>query len=325
MAETGLPGSPKTSAPCWATPNQVGLPGFSATRQKTRSTPSEANASLTWSWPPTETPPQTTTSSASSMRSIAALGELGIVPHRLRCHQLRPRAQGERRDRVGVGVPNATGLPRRTGFEQLVARRQHRQTRAPDAADRRSPDRREHTELRRTDASATSQHRGPRLDVVTGVPHVGARLHLGLDLDTPVANARVLDPYDRVGSIRDHGAGRDPDRLPSVQRRQCGATRPGLIPDRENHRAARRGAPRVLRPHREAVHRGVVEAGNRVGALHVDGENPSERLAQRDRLRAQRADPLEDETPGVAEGDRLVRRRCRQGALTRLPASRRSP
>ena len=72
MAETGLPGSPKTSAPCWATPNQVGLPGFSATRQKTRSTPSEANASLTWSWPPTETPPQTTTSSASSIRSIAA-------------------------------------------------------------------------------------------------------------------------------------------------------------------------------------------------------------------------------------------------------------
>ena len=144
-------------------------------------------------------------------------------------------------------------------------------------------------------------------------------------VDPSIANAGVLDPYDRVGSIRDHGAGRDPDRLPSVQRRQCGPTRPGLIRDRENHRPARRGAPRVLRPHREAVHRGVVEAGNRVGALHVDGENPSERLAQRDRLRAQRADPLEDETPGVAEGDRLVRRRCRQGALTRLPASRRSP
>ena len=43
----GVPGRPKTSAPPGAAPNQVGLPGFSATLQKIWSTPSEASAALT--------------------------------------------------------------------------------------------------------------------------------------------------------------------------------------------------------------------------------------------------------------------------------------
>ena len=58
IAETGLPGSPRTSTPSRA-PNHVGLPGASATRQKRCSTPSRASAGLTWSCGPTETPPET--------------------------------------------------------------------------------------------------------------------------------------------------------------------------------------------------------------------------------------------------------------------------
>ena len=71
IAETGLPGRPKTSvAP--RRPNQVGPPGFSATRQKACATPSRASAALTWSCSPTETPPQTIATSAASALASAA-------------------------------------------------------------------------------------------------------------------------------------------------------------------------------------------------------------------------------------------------------------
>ena len=46
-AETGLPGSPNTSFGTDRVPNQVGLPGCSATLQNTSSTPSSASAGLT--------------------------------------------------------------------------------------------------------------------------------------------------------------------------------------------------------------------------------------------------------------------------------------
>ena len=77
IAETGLPGSPKTSFASLL-PNHVGRPGRSATRQKRSSTPSSMKAPLTWSWGPTETPPEQTTrsawSSASPKRLIVAAG-----------------------------------------------------------------------------------------------------------------------------------------------------------------------------------------------------------------------------------------------------------
>ena len=69
-AETGLPGSPNTSvAP--RTPNEIGFPGRTATRQKTSSTPSSAPAARTRSCSPTETPPVVTSTSASSPRATA--------------------------------------------------------------------------------------------------------------------------------------------------------------------------------------------------------------------------------------------------------------
>src|SRR5262249_15734043 len=62
-AETGLPGSPKNR---WSprVPNVSGLPGFCATFQKRRSTPSASSASFTKSNSPTETPPVDSTTSA---------------------------------------------------------------------------------------------------------------------------------------------------------------------------------------------------------------------------------------------------------------------
>ena len=74
-AETGLPGSPNTSTEP-RRPNQVGLPGWSATRQNTSSTPSSASAGLTWSCGPTDTPPEMITTSA---RSSAAASPASVA------------------------------------------------------------------------------------------------------------------------------------------------------------------------------------------------------------------------------------------------------
>ena len=56
-----------------ARPNQVGFPGFRAMPQKRSSAPTDASAPFTWSCGPTDTPPEThTTSAAASARSSAA-------------------------------------------------------------------------------------------------------------------------------------------------------------------------------------------------------------------------------------------------------------
>ena len=69
--ETGLPGSPNTSVSP-RTPKVSGLPGRTATRQNTSSTPSSREASRTRSWAPTETPPELITTSCSSALLSAA-------------------------------------------------------------------------------------------------------------------------------------------------------------------------------------------------------------------------------------------------------------
>ena len=71
MLDSGLPGSPNTSVEP-RRPNHIGLPGFTRTRQKTSSTPHASNAGLTWSCGPTDTPPETTSTSPARPSSTAA-------------------------------------------------------------------------------------------------------------------------------------------------------------------------------------------------------------------------------------------------------------
>ena len=70
MEATGLPGTPKTSVPS-RTPKARGLPGFVATPQKRRSTPSSSCTCLTKSYSPTETPPDVMTTSLSRAASMS--------------------------------------------------------------------------------------------------------------------------------------------------------------------------------------------------------------------------------------------------------------
>ena len=128
-ADTGLPGRPKTTLGP-RVPNQVGLPGFSATRQKSSSTPSSASAGLTWSCGPTDTPPgrsrhrpassarpRVSTVWARSSRTISRA--ITRAPARWAC--------AARAYALELRIwPGASG---RAGLDQLVAGRQHRNAR----------------------------------------------------------------------------------------------------------------------------------------------------------------------------------------------------
>ena len=71
IVDSGLPGRPNTSVSP-RRPNHSGLPGLIRTRQKTSSTPQSSNAGLTWSCGPTDTPPETTSTSPSRPARTAA-------------------------------------------------------------------------------------------------------------------------------------------------------------------------------------------------------------------------------------------------------------
>ena len=112
-------------------------------------------------------------------------------------------------------------------------------------------------------APAPSAGRAGR-QVLAGPAHAFAGVHRAADRDPGHAAVGVLERDDRVGAGRDRRAGHDPHRQPRAHARARLARRPR----RRRRPAARPGRPRVASrgvdgAHRVAVHRRVVEAGQR--------------------------------------------------------------
>ena len=147
IAETGLPGRPKASVSS-RVPNQTGLPGRRLTPQKSSCAPSARSAPLTWSCGPTETPPDTTTTSADSSapRDRGARG-LGAVAHALARHQARrPPARPARSGRSRWSCrcrPARSGSPGSVSSSPVT---QHGHPRAPRAGERGATDRGRHAQ-----------------------------------------------------------------------------------------------------------------------------------------------------------------------------------
>ena len=104
------------------TPNQVGLPGRSRTPQKRSSTPSSRSAGFTWSCGPTETPPETITTSAArapprAPRRVPSASSGTVI----RCDHLAARPLHLGAEGVGVGAVDGAGPERRAGLGELVA------------------------------------------------------------------------------------------------------------------------------------------------------------------------------------------------------------
>ena len=214
------------------------------------------------------------------MRSMAVRVRSGIVRHRLDRRQVRAGREGERRDRVGVCVPDAARPLRVPWFEQLVTGGQHREPRSPGAAHLPHADRGNHAELRGAQRGAALQHRDPGLDVIAGMPHVVPFGDLRPNLHPAVKRAGVLHSHDRVGSIGDHGARGDRNRLTISDRPGGGPAGAGLVDDEQARRLFCGGSPDVPGPDGKSVHGGIVEAGHLVCAFDVNSKDAAKCLAE---------------------------------------------
>ena len=126
--ETGLPGRPNRSVrpPSGrsTTPNANGLPGWTATRHSSIR-PISANAARTWSYGPTETPPETMTASTSpGGRSAGGPGRPRVGPPRSRGRTPRRPPPRRGREPRPVRVRDPGRAERATGGPDLVAGRQ---------------------------------------------------------------------------------------------------------------------------------------------------------------------------------------------------------
>ena len=118
--ESGLPGSPTHDLPV-AQPAQAGLPGCTAMRQNSCSTPSASSAGLTWSSGPTETPPEVSTSPPPRAARERGARRLGVVGNALDEHHLGAElaAAAAIRSSSTRGSARRSGSP---GGDELVAR-----------------------------------------------------------------------------------------------------------------------------------------------------------------------------------------------------------
>ena len=211
-------------------------------------------------------------------------------------------------ERVRVRVADRARSQRLARLLQLVAGGQHGDPRTEPAADLGPPDRGQHPDAGGVELGADHDHRPPRLDVLAGAADVLAGRHLDRDRDRLGAAVGVLDPDHRVGSLGDHRAGRDRDRLTGAESARRRVPGPRLADHRQPGRLRARGAGRVGGADRVAVHRRVVEARHRVGAGDVLGQDATERIADGDRLRLERAGALEHQRSRPLDLDRLAHR-----------------
>ena len=213
------------------------------------------------------------------------------------------------------------GTQRLGGPDQLVAGRERcRRAGGGRRRARRSPRTRRPRARPRQSSVPGSIRRSPGADVLAGAADVGAVGGLDDDL-RPRRSPRVgvLDADHGVGAVGHHRAGRDRDRLAGGELAARPGARPATRPTIRRLTGDASAAPaEVRRAHRVAVHRRVVEA--RHGLLAgVDrlGEHPPEGVASATASRRHRRRPLQDQLPWPA--------RCRSRSRQRgAPETRRA-
>ena len=239
IVESGLPGRPNTSVSP-RRPNHIGLPGLIRTRQNTSSTPQASNAGLTWSCGPTETPPETTSTSPASPASTAATRRVAVVADDAVVDHLGARALRQQAHHQPVGLVDPPRLGRRAERQQLAAGddqvqprrgggprpRRRRPRPAPRCAGASAP-------RRRGASTSPARRSSPRhADVRPGRERALGR-------DVAVALVGQLGLQDRVGARRERRAGRD--RAPPCRARA--SPRPPRRPRRRRPAAAARPVP----------------------------------------------------------------------------------
>jgi hypothetical protein len=208
----------------------------------------------------------------------------------------RDRLAPQHADGVGehrrVGVVNGRGADRRAGGDDLVAGREDRDPRPADDLDRAPADRGEDAGLARGELGAPSQDQLAPRHVGPGEADPGPWRDGANHEQIPPVDRGVLDHHDRVGPARDHGPGREGCGRPRLDHPPGDDARRQLLGvEPEPTGPFLGGTEGLLGAHREAVHVRAVERGDVDLGDHVGGQNPPERLGQRDALGPQHPGP----------------------------------
>ena len=226
-AETGLPGSAKTSVPSSLTANVVGRPGLSLTPAKTSRKPSRASAGRTWSCGPTDTPPVVMSMSTSrSAARITATVASRSSPTRTRVTSSPPARCTAPPSAGPFESRMPPGGKRLAGVGQLVTGAHERDPRPPHDAGARDVQRREHAHLGRAEQRAGVDDERARPDVLAGRAQVQALADRSRRRRSRRRRRHDLLLGDRVGALRHRRAGRDAHRRAGPHRRRPPRCRP---------------------------------------------------------------------------------------------------
>ena len=253
-------------------PSQVGRIGVASTPRITSSTPSSARAARTWSWAPTEMPPQVTTSVGAAVRASRRASRWW--PRGRRRRSRRPRSR-PRRPRAGRRRRGGSSRGPRAG---------------PGRGARAAPARRRSRAPPRAGGAGTARAPGPRRRWrrPRGAPPGGRRA-------AARAPARMSSPWRRTSR---HGATASctvtlPSPAVVISRRATASAPSGRVaPGRDGDGLARAERPaegrprraladgaqlagRVGRAHGPAVHGGDLGRGQVAHGHDVGGEHPA--------------------------------------------------
>ncbi len=250
----------------------------------------------------------------------------GIVADPFPRHHLgtgRMQAQAQER-RVAVVDPRA--LVRLAGFGQFATGGDQRHPRPPYQRHAFDAERGQQHDLRGAQTFALRQHPRTLGDVLAAAAHVGARPHRFAQADARGwravrATGRIdaFDRYHRVQAIRHHRAGHDFPRALARRPRWLAC---GIAGGRRSeHRPFRPGfARRIAQRQREAVHRGVVEAGQESGTADVRRQHPAGAIEGRHRFGVQRHDIAQQQGQGFLVSDHAYSFKTFPHAATRTRA-----
>ena len=316
-AETGLPGRPNTSALGARTPNHVGLPGRSATRQKSSSHAERRERGL-------DVVVRADRHAAGDEHDVGLVERAAQRGHG-RARGRRPRA-ARRRPRRRPRAASAASVER-VGVVDLA-----RAPAARPASTSSSPVARTATRGRRAQRTRRGRRRRRRRARPGRAACPAAARTSPARRSSPAprtlspAARRVADDDERRRSrstsstgttasapVGQRRAGGDPDRLAVAERARRGRARRATRP-----RSRARGPP-APRAHREAVHRAVGERRDVVGGGDVLGQHAAERGRRAGRPRPPAGGPrrARRRVPRRSRASAAFCGKCRRGASGR--------
>ena len=193
--------------------------------------------------------------------------------------------------RVRVGHLAEGGLL--PDVDELAAGADHQHPRTGTHEHAVASDRREQRDLLRPERGTGTERGLTGLQVLTGAADALAVAHRTAHRDARDAAVGVLERDDRVGTGRDRRAGHDPHREAGTHAAARLRAGRDVADDRQDDRLVRGGVLGVDGAHGVAVHRRVVEAGQRDLARDGLGEQQPLGIEQGQLDRVDRADARE--------------------------------